>query len=161
MHPIQYAARIFLFVLLAANYPSVASCEPIQTFTDSASGISVMVPAGYSARFESAAEYSKLLGIAPKKDDVAILLTSKNSIPSYCYLSFVRTTVPDKWARDKSKTSELGVNKAVCRARAATVVDLPLWREQLSRICLPHDDFPCHSRSRHFFSSAWQALWSE
>lgn len=89
----RHGARTFFIASLTASVPAIAICEKVQTLHHRPTGISVIVPAGYSATSES----------MNKDRDVTIKLTSKDSIANYCDLSFTRTTVPDKWARDKSK----------------------------------------------------------
>jgi hypothetical protein len=85
-----YSARTFLITTFI-GFPVIAPCETVQTFRDQVTGISVMVPSGYLASSNS------------QKDNLTIRLASKDSIINYCDLSFSRTTVPDKWAHDKTK----------------------------------------------------------
>ncbi len=92
MHPAPHDVRIFFVALLIACCPALARSEPFQTVNDPATGISVMVPDGYSASISTTS-----------KGHARVILTSNDPIGGYCDLSFGRTPVPDKWWRDKAK----------------------------------------------------------
>lgn len=115
----HYGARIFLSTALVVILLGAASSEAVQIFHDRATGISVMVPAGYLASSKSA-----------NKNDLTIRLELKDSIANYCDLRFTRTTVPDKWARDKSKRTLHERFRTMDRTEGITLLqdNREIWR---------------------------------